>query len=75
MASQRHFREGGNPGKIIVHGETVSGNGKEPGRQNGQSKAIPNGEPDAGDPPVRSQVGGASRCAVPAFIVVEKMTL
>jgi hypothetical protein len=29
--SHRHYREGGNPGRVTVHGDTASGNGKEPG--------------------------------------------
>jgi hypothetical protein len=32
---QRHSSEGGNPGRVTVHGETVSSNEKEPGRQDG----------------------------------------
>jgi hypothetical protein len=36
LASTSSFpQKGGNPGKVIVDGETVSGNGKEPGRHDG----------------------------------------
>jgi hypothetical protein len=89
---RRHYRnivipaKGGNPGKGTVHGETVPGNGKEPGKQDGEifiaRSALrqdsrlhevkpPTGEPDAGDLPVRSAgKNGASQCAVPAPVVV-----
>jgi hypothetical protein len=44
FAQQLHAREGRNPGRVTVHGETISRNGQEPGREEGQSKAIAAGE-------------------------------
>ena len=44
LPAQRHPREGANPGKVTLQGIIVSGNGKEPGRDDESSRAIQGGE-------------------------------